>query len=363
MPSAIEVHSQNYYSWKTGEGAKNLRLNPNVSKPTSIPAGHVLVNIKAASLAPRDAMIISGDRHYPSYIDPNGTPGSDGAGIIEKLGEGADGKWEVGDRVIIAPTSWLKYSYEDGADAFPHVDELKTKGEKNWNGTLREYGVFPASELIPAPSYLSYPALASLPANAGTAAHALFFGPRRLRPGQTVLAQGTGGVSVTAIQIAAAVGATVIATSSSNAKLEIARKLGATHTVNYSETPAWEDEVLRLTDGKGVDVVIEIGGSATLMQSLKATKFNGLVCLVGFLTEPVQYDIIPSVLFTGRSIYGVRSVAQEHVEYGVKVLAEKKIEPAVGKVFDWSEEGVGQALKTLANWEVVGKVVVKVGEE
>ncbi|PVH93049.1 NAD(P)-binding protein [Periconia macrospinosa] len=314
MPSAYEIRSPTSYPWKSGNGGNNLHLNPNVPKPTSIPAGHVLVNIKAAAFAPRDVMIISQDPIYPSYTQDGLTP-------------------------------------------------LQTKGEQGWQGTLREYGVFLSKELIHAPSYLPYTSLASLASSAGTAAHAFFYGPRRLRAGQTVLTQGTGGVSLFALQIAAAAGATVIVTSSSNQKLETARSLGAMHTINYVETPAWEDEVLRLTDGKGVDFVIEIGGSGSLMQSIKAARHGGLICLVGFLTESVTYDIIAPVLFTGKTIYGVRSFAKEHVEYGVKVLAEKKVEPAVGKVFGWSEEEVREAVRTLAKWDVVGKIVVKVGEE
>ena len=130
---------------------------------------------------------------------------------------------------------------------------------------------------------MSYEEASTLPCAAVTAYNALLGGSRRLKGGDIVLVQGTGGVSIFGLQLAVASGATVIATSSSDKKLEIAKKLGAKHLINYKKTPDWEDEVLRITNGRGVDHVIEVGGPGTITRSLKAARFGGNVALVGFV--------------------------------------------------------------------------------
>ncbi|KAF1951543.1 NAD(P)-binding protein [Byssothecium circinans] len=357
MPSAYQVHTSTFYPWATARGVENLRLNTDVPKPTDIPAGHVLVNIKAASVQPRDLMIVSNDPVYPVSADKDLTPGADGAGVIEKLGDGGS-EWKIGDRILLSPLSWEKWDYHSNEEMPGHLD-LKTKGERHYQGTLREYGIYPTNELIRAPDYLTFEELAAIPASAGTAAHALFFCPRAIKGGQTVLTQGTGGVSCFVIQLASAIGATVIVTSSSSAKLAVAKSLGATHAINYLTHPSWETEVLNLTDGKGVDLVIEIGGSATIAQSVAATKQGGVVALVGFLSGKKESDIVLPVIFGGKTVYGVRSFTTEHVRRAVGVLEGKGVRPRVGRVFKWEE--AGRVFEELVKGEGVGKVVVRVG--
>ncbi|KAF2677986.1 NAD-P-binding protein, partial [Lentithecium fluviatile CBS 122367] len=356
MPSAYQIHGKTQYAWQTGDGVKNLRLNTSIPKPTDIPKDHVLVHIKAASLAARDLMVMAHDPAYPGPHADDLTPGSDCAGIIEEVGEGSTA-WKAGDRVIVNSGSWPNWSY-DSAGPLPDFNTIAAKGAVGVQGTLREYGVFAAADLIRAPDYLTFEELATIPNAYGTAAHALFFGPRVLKRGQIVLAQGTGGVSCAAIQLAAAVGATVIATSSSDAKLEQAKELGATHTVNYTLHPSWADEVLRLTDGVGVDMLIELGGSSTIAQSLQATKVGGIVSLVGFLFDSAPSDIVKDVIFGGKTVYGVRVFTREMVEFAVGVLGEKRLKPVVGRVFGWRDgEAAGREVVGSAG---VGRVVVRV---
>ncbi|KAF8989349.1 NAD(P)-binding protein [Hymenopellis radicata] len=151
-------------------------------------------------------------------------------------------------------------------------------------GVLTQYRAFPAHSLVAIPEHLSYEEASTLPCAALTAYNALM-GPVQLKAGDNVLILGTGGVSIFGLQFAVASGATVIVTSSSDAKLEIAKKLGATHLINYSKTPAWDEEVLRLTGGRGANHVLEVGGPGTLEKSLSAVAFNGWVNLIGVLDK------------------------------------------------------------------------------
>ena len=130
---------------------------------------------------------------------------------------------------------------------------------------------------------MSYEEASTLPCAAVTAYNALLGGSRKLKGGDTVLVQGTGGVSIFGLQLAVASGATVIVTSSSDKKLEVAKKLGAKHLINYKTTPNWEEEVLKITNGRGVDHVLEVGGPGTIIKSLKAVKYGGNVSIIGFV--------------------------------------------------------------------------------
>ncbi|KAL8883819.1 MAG: hypothetical protein Q9215_007995, partial [Flavoplaca cf. flavocitrina] len=163
------------------------------------------------------------------------------------------------------------------------------------------------SHLHHAPDYLSFAELAALPVAGGTAINTLLFGPVPLREGMVVLTQGTGGVSCAVIQIATALGVTVIVTSSSDEKLETAKKLGATHGINYRTNPNWEEEVIRLTNGKGVDHAVEIGGAQSIEKSVRATKQGGLISVVGILSEDRAVNLVGPILF-GAKIGGLYSV-------------------------------------------------------
>lgn len=168
-------------------------------------------------------------------------------------------------------------------------------------------------------------------------------------------------MSCFAIQLASAVGATVIATSSSDDKLNKAKKMGAKHLINYRTSPNWEEDVLKVTNGKGVDMVIEVGGSSTIEKSLASTKHGGTIAMVGVLSAPKASDLTASIIFGGKTIYGVLSWTREMTAWTANLLGEKNVKPKVGKVFAW--EDAPKAFEELARGGSVGKIVITVGSD
>ena len=242
-------------------------------KPITLPdpevgPGQVLVRIHAASLNYRDLMMVSG-QYNPNQPLPL-VPLSDGAGEIVAIGAGVT-RVKVGDRVAgIFTQAWLDGAYK------PEYWRTSTLGGP-LPGMLAEYALLSEQGVVALPDHLSYEEGATLPCAAVTAWNGLFVAGN-LQPGQTVLVQGTGGVSLFALQMAKMAGAQVFATSSSDAKLERAKELGASGTVNYKTTPEWGDAVKKLTDGAGVDHIVEVGGAGTLPQSLRAIRDGRAYC-------------------------------------------------------------------------------------
>src|SRR5690606_9272559 len=233
-------------------------------KPTA-PHGQGVVRMHAASLNYRDLMIATGT-YGLANTRPTPIPLSHGAGEVVAPGPGAS-RLSVGDRVAgIFHQNWLAGEATD--------DMLGSALGGELDGVLSEYRAFDAEGLVRIPEHLSYEQAATLPCAAVTAWNALF-GHRLTQPGDTVLTLGTGGVSVFAIQFAHADGARVIATSSSDEKLQQVRKLGATDLINYKQTPNWDEEVLRLTGGRGADQVVEVGGAGTMPRSIRAVRRGG----------------------------------------------------------------------------------------
>src|SRR5262245_9450347 len=238
--------------------------------------GQVLVEMKAWSLNYRDLAMPRGG--YPgndkALRAPPLVPLSDGAGEVVAVGAGVR-SFAPGDRVI---GSFFQL-WADG--------ELGVEGRASAlggaiDGLLAERVVLPEGGLVAAPPSLSFEQAATLPCAGVTAWAAL--AAAQTTPGQNVLLLGTGGVSIFGLQLAKAMGCRAIITSSSGAKLERARRLGADETINYSQTPDWDDQVLRLTGGVGVDHVLEVGGAGTLERSLRATRVSGTISLIGVLT-------------------------------------------------------------------------------
>ncbi|KAF8208102.1 NAD-P-binding protein [Mycena galopus ATCC 62051] len=233
--------------------------------PTPAPGpSQVLVKIHAVSLQYRDLMVAKGD--YPKPLQPGIVPVSDMAGEIVTIGSEVT-NFSVGDR-ICANFAMPGFVFGDlGAEI---------------DGVLADFKLFDADRLVKFPNHLTYREASTLPCAAVTA-YASLYGPVPVKCGDVVLVQGTSGVSIFILQFALAAGATVIMTSSSDDKLKVAEKLGAQHSINYVTTPNWEEEVMKLTDGKGADIVIDIGGASTLIQSVKACAFGGWVKLVGVI--------------------------------------------------------------------------------
>jgi NADPH:quinone reductase-like Zn-dependent oxidoreductase len=332
------------------EPGKGINAWKITERPTPKPGlGQVLVRIHAASLNYRDLMAAKNLYGAPH---PGIVALSDGAGEIVELGSQVS-RWKVGDRVAAAyyPT-WhagrIKPEHEH--------DSLGVHGN---DGVLAEYAVLPASGIVAIPPSLSYEAASTLPCAAVTAWNALFEPLRRVTPGGTVLVQGTGGVSLFAAQFALAAGLRVIATTSSAAKRErLQATLGISDVVNYRETPAWHERVLELTSGEGVDQVIDVGGAPTLAEAFKATRFGGLVSVVGLLGGVgATLDPLP-VLFRALRLEGVRVGSTSMFETMNHALEALRVEPVIDQVFPF--ERAGEALARLESGQHFGKVVVRV---
>ncbi|KAJ7703900.1 hypothetical protein B0H17DRAFT_1175680, partial [Mycena rosella] len=318
--------------------------------PVAAPkSNEVLVRTHAVSLQFGDIIIARGG--YPGPLPPNLVPGSDLAG--EVIAVGADvTQWRTGARVCGNPT--FGKLYELGAAAGAALGRP--------DGVLTEYRIFPADSLVSVPGHLSYEEASTLPSSALTAYNALASG-QPLKAGDTVLIQGTGGVSIFALQFAIASGATVICTSSSDAKLKVATKLGAKYVINYKTTPNWEQEVLRLTGGVGVDRIIEVGGTATLKQSLAAIKRGGNVDLIGVLggmRDISPPDIVMPCIVKEVTLRGVWSGSAAHWAGMSKFIAAnvEATRPVIDRVFDF--EAAREALAYLELQGHVGKVVIKI---
>ncbi|KAJ7776490.1 hypothetical protein DFH07DRAFT_865695 [Mycena maculata] len=298
-------------------------------------SNEVLVRTRAVSLQFGGLLIARGDT---SLLPPNLVPCSDMAGEVIAVGENVK-RWSTGDRVCGNPT--FGKLYELGATGGAALGRP--------NGVLTEYRIFPM------PSHLSYEEVSTLPSSALTAYNALSSGFQRLQAGDTVLVQGTGASTSFALQFAIASGATVIATSSSDEKLKIATKLGAKHAINYNTTPDWDEEVLKLTNGLGVDCVIEVGGNKTLKRSLAAVKRAGSVDLIGVLggmRDIPPPDIVMPCILKEVSIRGVWSGAAHWARMSrlISANAGGVTRPVIDKVFEFEQAKEALAYLEL-HWE------------
>lgn len=307
--------------------------------------GQVLVKMHAASINYRDFMIAQG--FYRPDLPLPIIPLSDGAGEVVALGDGVD-RVKVGDRVT--PTFFPKWISGDGTGA-----EKGTSTGCEVPGTLAEYGIFDQDALCTFPDFLSYEEAACFPCAGLTAWAALAVS--NIKAGDTVLAMGTGGVALFAIQFAKALGANAIVISSSDDKIVQAKDLGASHGVNYKTTPEWADAVLELTDGKGVDSVMELGGAGTLPQSLKAIRIGGHVPMMGNLAGiRIDMDIFP-ILVKNAHIHGITVGNRDTYEKMWDCVGKSEIRPVIYKTYDF-EDG-GQAIQDIAAGSHVGKLTVK----
>ncbi|KAJ7075421.1 NAD-P-binding protein [Mycena belliarum] len=326
------------------QGFESLKLT---EAPTPTPGpGQVLVKVHAVSLQYRDLMVVKGN--YPTPLQPGVVPVSDMAGEIIAVGANVT-SMAVGDRVCADLTMPGHIFGDLGADI---------------DGVLCEFKVLDASRLVKFPAHLTYLEACTLPC-AGLTAYLALYGHTSVKRGDVVLVQGTSGVSIFALQFALAAGASVIITSSSDAKLEVARKLGASHGINYKTTPNWEDEVLKLTDGQGADIVVDIGGASSVVQSVKACRFGGCVHVVGVLGAPSpDLGTLPILLITKSAC--VRGVLlhdgmQPFCEMNAMIDAAKLRLYMDPKTFAF--EDAPAAFRYLESQAHVGKVVIRVSED
>ncbi|KAL4950686.1 hypothetical protein BDW69DRAFT_171527 [Aspergillus filifer] len=283
----------------------------------------VLVKLHAASLNYRDLIIPKGK--YPFALNTPVVPGSDGAGEVVEVGSKVT-QFKKGDNVVTLFNQLHQWGPIDFAAAGSGLGGAV-------DGTLRQYATFNENGVVRAPENLNYLEASTLTCAGLTSWNALY-GLKPLRPGQTVLVQGTGGVSIFALQFAKAAGATVIATTSNEEKGKRLKELGADHVLNYKTQPNWGEIARGLTrDNAGVDHIIEVGGSGTLEQSFKCIKFEGVISIIGFLGG-VDPRTIPNVLQTLNNICTVRGVyvgSKALMKDMVAAIEANDIHPVVDK--------------------------------
>lgn len=312
-------------------------------------AGQVVIDVKACSLNYRDLLVVKGS--YASSGRASGVvPLSDGAGVISAVGAGVHGL-AVGDRVAGA----FMPDFTAGV-LTPELQAGSLGGAVD--GMLAEQVVLPAHGVVKIPEHLSFAQAATLPCAGVTAWYAQFVGGN-LRPGQTVLLLGTGGVSIFALQFAKLAGARVIITSSDDAKLARARELGADETINYRTTEDWPEKVLELTDGRGVDHAVEVGGPGTLTKTLQSLRHGGSISLMGVLTGVADQVATGLILSKNIKIQGTYVGSVAHFRDMNAAIALHHLQPVVDRVFDF--EDAPAALAHLESGRHFGKIAIAVG--
>ena len=334
-------------AWVVPPGSTGIADLRRVDRPDPQPgSGQVLVRVRAASLNYRDQLVASGT-YFGGPNTRDLVPLSDAAGEVAAVGAGVS-RLRVGDRV--AGTFFQRPP--DGAPGAPPL----ALGSP-LDGTLADSIVLYEDGLVVIPADLSYEEAACLPCAAVTAWHALFRAGRPVHAGDTVLVLGTGGVSIFALQLARSAGARVIATSSTDEKLERVIALGASDAINYRRTPDWEKEVLRLSGGRGVDCVVEVGGGGTFARSLQALGRGGKVCLIGFVAGR-DGDTSPfPLMYKAGSLHGIFVGDGEMFEEMNRAIAVNHIKPVIDRVFPFDE--AGRAFAHHASGQFVGKVVIQ----
>jgi NADPH:quinone reductase-like Zn-dependent oxidoreductase len=308
--------------------------------------GQVRVRVRATSLNFRDLMISKGI--YNPKLKLPLIPLSDGAGEVAAVGPGAN-RFRVGDRVVSA-------FMPDWVDGPPTEAKTRTALGAEAGGVLAEEVVLPEAGLLPIPAHLSFEEAATLPCAAVTAWNALVE-TGGIRPGDSVLVQGTGGVSIFALQFARQAGACVIATSSSDDKLARVRELGASDVINYKRTPAWDKSVRELTGGQGVDLIVEVGGAGTLPLSIRAIKLGGYIALIGVLTGAGDFNPIP-LLMKNTRLQGIFVGSVQMFASMLKAVEVSQMRPVVDRVFPFDQ--AVEALKYIESGAHFGKVVIAV---
>ncbi|HSV53904.1 MAG TPA: NAD(P)-dependent alcohol dehydrogenase [Burkholderiaceae bacterium] len=334
------------YHMNMGAGLQGLVLREH-ARPEPGP-GEVLVRVHAVSLNFREIMILIQGR-YPLPVKPDVVAVSDGAGEVVAVGERVT-RTRVGDRVIAS----IFPRWQDGPFGIAHADQLGG----SLDGMLTQYRALNEDALVPVPSHLSYEEAATLPCAGVTAWNALF-GGKTVLPGESVLTLGTGSVSLFALQFAKMAGARVIATTSSGEKAQRLRALGADEVVNYRDLPQWAAEVRRLTGGRGVDHVVEVGG-ATLAQSLQACAMGGELALIGSVAGGGAAVEVNTLIASGASVRPIAVGSRAQLANMARAIGANAARPVIDRVFTFDQAPA--AFAYYAEGKCFGKVVVKVSD-
>jgi NADPH:quinone reductase-like Zn-dependent oxidoreductase len=308
--------------------------------------GEALVRMTAASLNYRDLMVAKGT-YNPRMKRPI-VPLSDGCGVVEEVG-GEVSRFKPGDRV--APCF-----FQTWVDGPPSKEKFSAALGGGIDGVLREYAVFRETGLVAAPESLSDVEVAALPCAAVTAWHALFE-HTSMAPGESVLIQGTGGVSTFALLFAKAAGLRTIVTSGSEEKIARVRTLGATHTINYREQPHWEEQARKLTGGRGVENVIEVGGSDTLHKSFRAVRTGGAVSIIGVLSGRDTGPGPGPILANSLRVQGIYVGSRAMFERMNQAISFHDMKPVIDRVFAWTD--YADALRYMESQQHFGKICLQ----
>ncbi len=321
-------------------GLDNLKLaNIEAVEPQ---CGEIRIRNHASSLNFHDYVVALG----LLAVDDGRIPMSDGAGIVEAVGAGVT-EFQAGDKVM---SCFFPHWADGRADSLAKVGGVP--GD-NVDGFAAETVTMPSSAFTLMPANYSFEQAATLPCAAATAWRALMV-EARVKPGDTVLVQGSGGVSVFALQFAKAAGCHVIATSSSDAKLEKLKALGADELINYRQFEKWGDKVLEITAGRGVDVIVEVGGSGTLPQSVRAIAMGGHISMIGVLTG-VQGEVPTAELFQKNAVIsGITVGSRASQQDMVKAININGIKPVIDRSFGLEE--LADAFRLQESQQHFGKI-------
>ncbi|XEC93366.1 NAD(P)-dependent alcohol dehydrogenase [Paenibacillus tarimensis] len=330
---------------QNGFGLNNIGL---AERPVPAPGpGEVLIKMRAVSLNSRDLGVIDGI-YYPDLKLPL-IPISDGVGEVAAIGEHTK-RFQVGDRVSgIFSQQWISGE--------PMAGWLEGVLGGPLDGMLAEYAVLNEEGLVRVPDHLTDEEAAALPCAGVTAWQAVVV-EGKVKTGDTVLVQGTGGVSLFALQFAKLQGASVIVTSSSDEKLERAKQLGADFGINYRQTPDWDHAVHAITNGRGADLVVDLGGAYTLNHSIAAVRFGGQVSLIGVLSgaSVERFNLIPVFQKKAR-LQGINVGNRDMFEAMNQAIVQNKLRPVIDRVFPFEQSM--EALKYLAEGTHFGKICIK----
>jgi NADPH:quinone reductase-like Zn-dependent oxidoreductase len=332
-------------SWQLkNTGIQNLQL---VEQPTPEPGPEeVLIRVRSVSLNYRDKAIIDGTYPLPTKFPL--VPTSDLAGEVVTVGANLT-HLKPGDKVIsVFKPYWL--------DGKPTSQAYGAHLGSPLPGVLAEHVVLPGSGALPYPGYLT-PAQASTLPIAGVTAWVALFPHGNLRPDQTVLVQGSGGVSLMALQIAVAHGARVLATSRSEEKIKRMKDLGAEQVINTTQTPAWDQEIRKLTGGRGVDQVIDVLGGESLQRSITASAWGGHIAVIGFMDQQAATVQVPSLIGTAAIVQGVGVGSQKDTRDLLDFFGKHRIHPVIDAEYDFAV-----APKAFAHLDrgPFGKVVINI---
>ncbi len=330
------------------KGSTSVEGLQRVERPEPPPGPQeVLIRVRATSLNYRDHLVMTG-AYFGKAIERDLVPLSDGAGEVVSVGAKVK-RFKGGDRV--AGTffqTWLDGSLGWSRPALGGTQD----------GMLAEYVVLHEDGVVAVPESLSFEEAATLPCAAVTAWHALMVSGRPVKPGDTVLCLGTGGVSIFALQFARVAGARVIITSSSDEKIARARKQGAAEGINYKQNPDWEKAVRALTDGRGVDHIIEVGGVGTLARSFKALAFGGKIALIGVLAGSTGDANPLNLMMKGGNLHGIYVGSTNMFEEMNQAIGINRIKPLVDRVFSF--EQAAEAYRHLNSGDFMGKIVITI---